>query len=168
VPEPIDVDQLIRELIGSRVATPRDVESIIERMATAPFDSRPIRVPVRYRGLTYRGRALSEREESLFYHLVKRVLIEEQWSDGTTAAEYLADLRQAVRSPDARLLVYRRRGGPTAAVLAPNLVPTDRRGPKPQPFLYVVYSADRSIIVSGYQASGLAEISVPADARWLK
>jgi hypothetical protein len=99
---------------------------------------------------------------------VKRVLVEEQWIEGTTAAKYLADLREAVRSPDARLVVYRRRGGPLAAVLAPNTVPVLRRGPKPQPFLYVVYSADRGIIVSGYQASGLAEINVPAGARWLK
>ena len=54
------VDQLIRELIRrGRAATADEIEQIIERMATAPFDERVVPVPTRLRGLSYHGRMLS-------------------------------------------------------------------------------------------------------------
>ncbi len=55
-----------------------------------------------------------------------------------------------------------------AAVFVENDIPLIRRGAQPEPYLYVVYSADRGMIVSGYQASSFSKISVPADVRWLK
>jgi hypothetical protein len=113
------VDQLIRELIQSqRRATPQEINQIVARMATAPFDPPRVRpVPTQDRRLTYQERTLGAREDSLFYHLVKRVVDEEQWADGTTAQQYLADLVQAVRSPHARLAVFERRGGHIAATV---------------------------------------------------
>lgn len=162
-------DALIRELIGSgRAASSDDIVRIVQRIATAPFDPAVVRVPEKHRGLTYAGRTLGGREESLFYHLVKRILIEEQWTQGTTPAQYLEDLRQGARSRGARVVIYRRRGGPTAAVLAPNPVPTDRLGRQPLPFIYVVYAPERSTIITGYQTSGPHELSIPGDARWLR
>ncbi len=162
------VDRLIRELIGTgRQATAGEVERIVEHLATAPFDGRVVSVPCRYRGLTYQGRTLTDRERSLFLHLVQRVVEDEQWADGTTEGRYLADLWDAVREPTARLLLYRRRGGPVAAVLAPDTVPPPRRGLEAQPLVYVVYSADRGRIISGYQASEVETISIPGDALWL-
>jgi hypothetical protein len=162
-------DQLIEELVRTARQPPRDESSrLVERLATAPFAPGVVRVPEKHRGPSYLGRTVGARESGDFYHLVKRVSVDEQWAGGTTLAEYVADLRAAVRSSDARLVVYRRRGGVMAAALAPNAMPSVRLGPQPQPFLYVLYSADRSTIISGYQASGLAAISLPGDARWLR
>jgi hypothetical protein len=146
------IDLLIRELIASgRRATQEEI------------------VPVnrQYRGLTYQGRTLGNREHSLFMHLTVRVVGDQQWVAGTTEDEYVSDLRAAVWDPLARLLIYRRHGGAIAAVLTPNFLPLYRRGIRPEEFIFVVYSADRSRIVSGYQASGIEAISIPGDARWL-
>jgi hypothetical protein len=162
-------DRLLRDLIQTgRSATPPEIAESFSRMATAPFITRQVPVPAQYRGLTYQGRALGAREPSLFLHLVERVVVDEQWVPGTTAGEYLADLRSAIEHADARLLVYQRRGDNVAAVFAPNVVPPGRLGRQPQPWLYVVYSADYGTITSGYQASGLQAISMPSNARWLK
>ena len=163
------VDRLIRELVQTgRPATPEEIADILDRMATAPFTSRNVPVPAEYRGLTYLGRTLGTRAPSLFLHLVERVVADEQWTYGTTDREYLADLRSAIREPSARLLVYQRRGDNLAAVLAPNVIPASRRGRQPQPWLYVVYSADYGRITSGYQASSLQTIIIPGDAQWLR
>lgn len=165
------VDRLIRELIQTgRQATTEEIERIIERMATAPFDRRVLPVPAQLRGTPYQGRALGTREDALFIHLVQRVIRDGQWAEGITELDYVADLRRAVRAPPARLVIYQRRGGPVAATFTPSdrVLPASRRGPKALPWLYVVYSADRGIIVSGYQTSGLQTLSVPGDARWLR
>jgi hypothetical protein len=87
---------------------------------------------------------------------------------GTTEAEYLADLRHGIRSPDARLVVYSARGGVIAATWGPNTVPTYHRGSHPEAWLFVVYSVDRGMLISGYQASSLATVRIPGSARWLK
>lgn len=137
-------DRLIRELIATgRDASPEEIAQIIERVATAPFnpDVHPIRVVER--GTTYAGETLGPRAKSLTFHLIKRVVIEDQWADGTTAAQYLADVRAAVREPSGRLK-------------------------KTFHSLLVIYSADRGIIVTGYQFSSFAETSIPEEARWLK
>jgi len=48
------------------------------------------------------------------------------------------------------------------------IVPEQRRGARWQPVFVVAFSADRGIIVSGYQASGLDKVAIPGDAQWLK
>lgn len=53
---------------------------------------------------------MRDREESLFYHLAKRV-DEGQWAEGITGEEYLEDLRSAAQDPSARLVLYTLRGG---------------------------------------------------------
>jgi hypothetical protein len=127
-----------------------------------------VRVPVALRGMSYRGRPLGRRAGSLAVHLLTRVLLDQQWADVTTEADYLDDLRRAVRDAAARLAAYERRGGPMAASLAPNTVPPIRRGVKSLPWLFVVYSADRGSIISAYQVSGLEEVRISGDIRWLK
>lgn len=162
-------DQLIRDLLSTQRATATaEIDQIVERLATAPFDARIVPVPTKHRGLTYQGRTLARRETALWLHLTLRVVYDAQWIVGTSAAEYLADLRGAVRSPSARLLVYARRGGAVAAVLAPNVIPAHRLGTQPQGWVCVVYAPDRGTIISGYQASGPQAVSMPGDARWLK
>ncbi len=139
-------------------------------MAAAPFSRESVRVPVDERGTRYHGHQLAARAESLSYHLVKRVVIEQQWLDGTSVAQYLEDIRRAVRHPSARLAVSERRGGHLAAIVTPTdlVVFPARRGVKPERQLLVIYSADRGIIVTGYQFSELPETGIPSEARWLK
>ncbi len=138
-------DLLIRDLIWTgRAATAEEIDRITQRMASSPFPA-------------------------LRAHLARR-LIERQWIVGTTEQEYVDDLRRAIRDDAARVAVYRRRGGNLAAVLAPSerILPTQRRGARWLPVLFVVYSADRDIILSGYQASSLRTIALPEDIRWLR
>jgi hypothetical protein len=104
---PHPIDALIMRLVRDHevLATPDDVAAIVERIATAPFSRRLLRVPARDRGLTYGDITLERLTDSLDYHLVKRVRDEFQWAEGTSAATYLADLRTAARRPGARALV---------------------------------------------------------------
>lgn len=112
---------------------------------------------------------LGARDDSLHYHLVKRVVVERQWAWGTTAAQYLEDLRAAILSRGSGLALYRRRGGSLAAVVAvtASVVPGERLGPNSVANLIAIYSADRDILVTGYQLSRL-EAAVPGDALWLR
>ena len=164
-------DQLVRELIRTgRAATPDDVRRIIERMATAPFDPGAVRVRVSERGMHYQGRTIGARVDSLTYHLTKRVVLEEQWVDGKTAWQYIADLRAGVKHSDARVVVYARRSGYLAATTTPiaRIIVPARQGARPLPKLLVIYSADHGMIVTGYQFSRLEEIGIPQEARWLR
>lgn len=167
-PSPNSVDDLIRELIDTgRPTKSGEVRRILSHIAGSPFNQATTRVSRKYRGLSYQGRTVGNREDSLFFHLAKRVVVEEQWANGTTEQDYLGDLRQAVQDPSARLVVYKSRGDNSAGVFAPNVVSASRQGPRPEPFIYVIYSADRGIVVTGYQASSPQEVEVPGSARWL-
>jgi hypothetical protein len=167
----LPVDQLIRELVDTgRAATDEEVVRIIDRMASVPFKLEVGPVRRRDRGASHQGQTLGARADALTYHLIKRVAIERQWGQATTANEYLADLRRAIQLSDARLGVFFRRGGYIAATITPtNLVlPLARRGPRLLPNLLVIYSADRGIILSGYQFSTLEQTGIPEEVRWLR
>ncbi len=164
-------DRLIRELIGTRrEATDDEIAQIVERMATAPFHPAVLPVPMHLRGLAFQGRAILDREDALTCHLIKRVVADRQWTEDTSAADYLADLRRAVRAPAARPALYTRRGGRIAVTLTPtaDAVPNDRRAASSLPEILVVYSADRGMIITGYQVSSLSQTGIPAEARWLQ
>ena len=165
------IAQLIRMLVQTRRDPKPDVsERIINEIATAPFDPRMARIPIRERGLTYQNRTLLDHDDSLFVHLVRRVLIDGQWALGTSAGQYLDDLHRAASAPEARLAIYFRRGGYLATTLTSTnrALPESRRGPRSLPELLVVYSADRGIIVTGYQVSSVVIAGIPEDARWLQ
>ena len=139
------VDRLIRELISARRSASRDeVASILRRMAEAEFPT-------------------------IAHHLQER-LHEGQWAKGTGENAYLEDLRRAISGTRSRLVVYRRRGGSIAAVLGDTeeAVPEGRRGQDWLPLIYVVFSADRGILLSGYQASAMSRIGIPEGAQWLR
>lgn len=138
-------DRLIRELVRTgRTVAPAEVQQIAQRIATAPF---PTSAP----------------------HLAKRAR-EGQWTEETTPEAYVDDLRRAIRDPEGRVAVYQRRGGSLAAcvTLTDRAVPFTRRGPASCALIVVVYSADRAIIVTGYQASAISYVSLPGGARWLR
>ena len=163
------VDRLIRELVRNwRPVSDDEIEQVVARIADAPFSPEVVPVPVRHRRLAYAGHLLGAREPSLLLHLVRRVLVDEQWAPGTTADEYLADLHAAARDPAARVAVYYRTGQFSAAVLAPNRLPPARCGAQPEVLMLVVYSADRGTITTGYQVSSVATVNLPATVRWLR
>ena len=70
-------------------------------------------------------------------------------------------MRRAARAPTARFAIYERRSGHVAITLTPTLVvvPPTRHGAESLPWFLVVYSADRGIIVSGYQVTSLDQTS---------
>ena len=165
------IDQLIVRLIRDEVeATPDDVDRIVQRMATAPFSRRSIRVPSSDRGLVYGDIVLGRSSDSLPYHLVKRVRVERQWVDGTTADEYLHDVQAAVRYRAAQILVYERSGDFFAATISPTteVVPVGRRGRDWLPNLLVVYSARHVMVTTSYMFSSLAAVNLPEKIRWLR
>lgn len=160
-------DRLIREILRTRqVASQEEADSILERVAAAPFMGE-VRVPPRHRGLTYGGREVGAWEDSLFYHLAKRV-DEGQWAEGTTEEEYLDDLRSAASDRSSQLALYTLRGGNIAAVVSDNPVPEERRGPDALDHLFVAYSADRATIITGYQVSSIETLNLSEDPLWLR
>lgn len=165
------VDVLIRYIIaGRRQATEGDVDQIVERVATAPFNPDSLVVPFSQRHIVYAGEELGRIAASLSFHLVKRVFTERQWAEGTSIEQYLDDLRRATRLASSRIGLYERRGGQMVAFIAPTemVVSVDRQGRRSLPLLVVVYLADRGVIITGYQASGFDTIALPGDVRWLR
>ena len=162
-------DQLIRDLLDhERPVGDEEIAAIVARLASAPFSEQIVSVPRKYRKSPYVGWSLGERERSLRLHLVLRVVGDRQRHEGTTEESYVRDLHAAARDPASRLIIYQRRGGVIAAALAQNTMQAERLGAAPLPLLYVVYSADRSTLISGYQFSAVSTISIPGDARWLR
>ncbi len=163
-------DELIRRFIEVADLQPShaDIEMIVERMATAPFNNQMQRAPRRLRG-HLRGRLLEGRADALSLHLIKRVYEDEQWTRETTADEFLQDVRSAIRAKHARLVVFRNWGGSFAATIVEteSIVPSYRRGSRTERLLFSLYSADSAIIVTAYMISSLAALRLSGDARWL-
>jgi hypothetical protein len=107
-------------------------------------------------------------DDGLFLHLARRVVLDQEWVTGTATDEYVGDLHQAARVA-VGLVICTRRGGSIAGTLAPtrSAVPAVRLGSGPSPELFVVYSADRGVIVTGYQCSSRNELAIPEGALWL-
>jgi len=82
--------------------------------------------------------------------------------------DYEEDLRSAIRSQGARLVVYASRGLHHVGMLCPNTVPALRLGGSADKRLWVVYDADHDTIVTGYQVPGEEAIRLPRNAQWLK
>ena len=163
-------DRLIRELVDAeRPATGAEIAAIAVRIASVPFDPRPVAVSPALRGLTYNAQTLGTHAPSLDVHMVKRILVEGQWAYGTTTAQYLSDLRRAARARETRISVYVRRGGYIVGALSPTIavIPPSHRGARTLPLLLVVYSVDRGMIISGYQVSTIEQTGIPQEARWL-
>lgn len=165
------VDRLIRHLVATSLAPSDDqIGAILDRLATAPFDHREIRVPPSERGLGGRASTLGQRARSLDYHLIKRVTIDRAWSSATRPIDYVSDLQHVARAASCRLYILRRRGGHLAVAFAPTsqVIPPVRLGQDAQAWVLVVYSADWGIIVTGYQTNDEPATRLPREATWLK
>ncbi len=88
-PSVAPADLLMRELFRTRRGTTAaERAQIVAHIAAAPFDPRRVRVRPDERGTRYGTIVLGESEDSLTYHLVKRVVIERQWGSDTTSAAH--------------------------------------------------------------------------------
>jgi hypothetical protein len=144
--------QLLRELIAApRQVSDAERASIVAHIASAEFNRNGVTTEEQIRGLTYLGRTVEPWADSLFVHLVRRVLVQRQWAEGTTEAIYLADLREAVLHPAADVPLGLAGGLPTVQITAPLTVPEERRGPRAQPWIVVICAPNRDRLVSGYQ-----------------
>jgi hypothetical protein len=165
------VDRLIVRIArGEVTAASADVDAIVQRVASAPFNRRPVRVPRLDRGLVYGNIVIGRIANSLELHLAKRVRGEHQWAEGTTTDEYLRDLRTAIQQETAQILVYERSGDIHAAAIATTseIVPVERRGNTWLPHLLTVYSTRHGILVTGYMFSDIQELNLPEIVRWLR
>jgi len=112
---------------------------------------------------------MTEPTDALSYHLVVRIAGDRQWTATTDRGSYLADLGRAVGIEGADIALSYLRGGNIVLLVAPTeeAVPEPRRGPGSLPLTVVVYSADRGVLLTGYQASSLDKIRIAEDALWL-
>ncbi len=110
-----------------------EVAAIVRHIAAADFNRNGVTTEAQIRGRTYLGRTVQLWDDSLFVHLVRRVLVQRQWAEGTTQATYLSDLQSAVVHPDAQLRLGLIRELPTVQIVAPNAVVPARRGPRAEP-----------------------------------
>lgn len=149
-----DINDIILKLIAtSRLATSDEVDTIIDHIAQAPFATYLSRVPGRIRRpLAQIGIPTAAKMASVEWHLLERVYLDEQWPVGTTVNQYVADLHQAVRHPNAQVWTYRYYGDPFVGCRALSHV---QQVPKPEAYLFVSYSPIFSSITTGYQSSSL-------------
>jgi hypothetical protein len=179
----VGFERSLRDILGEsevRQMAHRAIESRVPRRGSVQLSSDPTDVLIRNLIQTGRGATAEEIDqivdrfaEAKFplstQHLAKR-LDDKQWTAETSVEDYVSDLRRAIRDESGRLTVYKRRGGNLAGILTETerIVPAQRRGDRWDPLLFVVYSADRGIILSGYQAHSLETIALPKDVRWLR
>lgn len=148
-----NVVQLILILISTnRQATDEELQQLITHVAQAPFSSRPLKINRWLRQeLEARGLQVpSEKLPSVEIHLLKRIHLDRQWPPGTTVDQFIDDLHQAVQHPDVQVWTYRWLGEAFAGFLAPSHV---QNVPNPEAFIFVAYSADYSVIKTGFQAN---------------
>ncbi len=164
-------DGIIIELYAdpNREADEAEIRTIRKRLTDAGF-LEEIRVPPSSRGLSASGYTLGGRESSLVHHLVRRIVLDEQWTDGTTPEQYLADLRAAVEDGSARFGVGKPSGNdaPLVYVLADNPVPHRRRGRRAEPSMFVLYGVADGVIITGHMVSGTDAVRKADDFRWLR
>jgi hypothetical protein len=148
----VDIDALIIELIESgRQATEDELSQLVAHVAQALFASRPVRPPRWLREALARcGITVPARVPACEAHLLKRIYYDQQWPVGTTADQFVADLRLAIRHLDARVWTYEYFGEPCVGLLAPSHI---RGTPGAKPYIFVVYSARYGTLTTGYQAS---------------
>jgi len=162
-------NRLIRELVGTKkTLSDKQWERVFDHVSQAGFATRQVAVEKELHGVIFQGQPLKARAGSLRAHLAKRVLLEGQWAEGTTAEQYLTDLKSVINAPDLQKAVYRSKDGQIVlGLLGRNRLPPERMGKNPKQFLWVIYSTDYGTITSGYQVSGIEWIRVPEGVRWM-
>ena len=167
-------NRLIRSLARTgNPPTSEQVGQILNRIGTAQFSRTRVSVDPALVGVIFQGRRLAAIEPSLRAHAAKRVLDDRMWAPGTTAADYLTDLRAAAASANAQIHIFADmlpggRARSVVAVRAPTAaaVPAARRGPRAQAETVVFYEAERGTIVSGYQPANVGRLRNLRGVTW--
>lgn len=164
-------DEIIIELHGNpdRRANEAEIQGLRNRLIGAGF-LEEVRIPPSSRGLSASGYTLGEREGSLVHHLVQRIVLDEQWADGTTPKQYLTDLRASINDSSARFGVGKPFGNsaPLVYVFADNLVPQWRRGRRDESLMFVLYGVADGVIITGHMVSSTDAVRKADDFRWLR
>lgn len=164
-------DELIIELHANpdRKANEAEIRAIRDHLTNAGFLEK-VRIPPSSRGLSASGYTLGRREVSLVHHLVRRIVLDEQWTDGTAPEEYLADLSASIQDGSARFGVGKPPGNraPLVYVFADNLVPPGRRGRRAESLMFVLYGVADGVIITGHMVSGTDAVRKADDFRWLR
>ena len=165
------VDQMIRSIVQTgRGTSATEVQHILNRIATAQFASRPVRTERSLQGIVYLGRTVDRTADSLFAHLVKRVVLEEQFTYGTTIAEYLDVIRLVPKALANHLAVYERWGQILAIAIAPtrDVVPSYLLGPEWEDQIIVVFNSSSGRLTTAYMFRDLTTVRIPRNVQWLK
>jgi hypothetical protein len=158
----------MRDLLATgREPSTAEIETIVERITTAPFNPREIAVDPGLVGQVYLGAVIPSRAQASLAHLWKRVLIDEQWDEGTTEDQYLSDIRTSMRYGRPQLMIAVIRESPSAGILTANMTPTARLGANAGPLVFVGYSVNGGMISTGYQTVSRTRVRLPERARWL-
>jgi hypothetical protein len=149
-----------------RAPTPAEIEILLARIASAPFNEKMAPVDRSIAGMPFQGRPLRIGEPSIRAHLAKRVLLDEQWIETTTEATYLSDLRRVAAEETTGVAVYRFEKRIVVAVVGPNGVPAARRGVPSLPLLLAIYDSGRGRLVTGFQIRSELDVDVPEGVQW--
>lgn len=141
-------------------------DELLELVAEAPFATREVKVPMKYRDILVEGEPIGARASSLKAHLAKRIEAK-QWASDTSLETYQNDLRKAATHPDAKVALYDTKGQRTILVFAPNDLPKSHMGESSKEYIAVVVNIDYGTIISGYQVEGLHKLKIPEEAKWL-
>lgn len=164
-------DETIIELHANpdRSANEAEIQAIRDRLMGVGF-LEEVRIPPSSRGLTASGHTLGERANSLVHHLVRHIVLDEQWSAGTTPEQYLEDLRAAIEDGSARFGVGKPQGNsaPLLYVFADNPVPQRRRGRRAESLMFVLYGVTDGVIITGHMVSGTDAVRKAEGFRWLR
>ena len=138
-----EADEIIRSVVaGPRRPAPGNRAIVCARAAAAPLATRSVHVPPALRGVEYAGYCLGSMERSDVLHLVKRVVIDGQWENGTTVRSLLEDLHSLLAGDDVRVAVYQDMGRTVALFHGANRIPAAHCGAERQDYCAVVYDAD--------------------------
>lgn len=164
-------DEVIIELHANpgRKANEAEIQAIRDRLTGADL-LEEVRIRPSSRGLSASGYTLVGGEGSLVHHLVRRIVLDEQWADGTTPEQYLTDLRASINDGSARFGVGKPSGNtaPLVYVFADNLVPQWRRGRRDESLMFVLYGVADGVIITGHMVSGANAVRRADDFRWLR
>lgn len=141
-------------------------DEVLELVAEAPFATREVKVPMKYRDILVEGEPVGARASSLKMHLAKRIY-DEEWAADTTTSTYAQDLQRIAKHPDAKVAIYDTKGQRTILVFAPNNLPRSHMGEEAKDYVAVIVNIEYGTIISGYQTEGLRKLKIPEGAKWL-
>lgn len=156
------IDTLLLTLIDTqRQASASELAIILDHVAHASFAEYRAHVPTPVRmGLQKLGITLAPGKiRAVEWHLLKRVYLDQQWPIGTTEAEFIKDLQQAVVNSHVQVWTYRYYTHPYAGFLSPSHV---QQAPQPEQYIFVAYSPIFGTMTTAYQTSDIDHVFDPA------